>query len=82
MVRGCICGKARERLMFAFEGTCLWCGHGHCCDPTHSPNSGRPRRLPRDLGRLQRIGGRVPLHFENVVHLDRIRNLAQMREIA
>jgi hypothetical protein len=50
---GCLCG--RRLLQEANDGTCLVCGHGD----VHVVQRGL-RRLPRDLGAIQRSGRPVP----------------------
>lgn len=62
-----------DTLIFADEPHhCHRCGHG----PLQTPPAKRPlamRRLPRDLGAIQRAGRRPDPNLENVVQLDRIR---------
>lgn len=70
MAPGCICGK---RMVFAGEGTCLWCGRGPCA-MLAVRRMPRLRRLPWDLGAIQREGKRPDPHLENVVRLDRLRD--------
>jgi hypothetical protein len=75
---GCICGKAHEGRMLVADGTCLWCGRGTCRTPPRAGRSPRLRRLPRDLGALQREGRRPDPHLDNVVRLDRLREAWKM----
>lgn len=62
-----------DPLVFADEPRhCHRCGHG----PLNTPPAKQPptmRRLPRDLGAIQRAGNRPDPNLENVVRLDRIR---------
>lgn len=71
---GCKCGKARERRMLVADGICLWCGRGVCSTPPSPDRRARLRRLPRDLGALQREGRRPDPCLENVVRLDQLRD--------
>ena len=66
---GCKCGK--RMLMAANEGSCLWCGHGDVVVPVVA-RTPRARRLPFDLGALQREGRHPDLGLDNVVRLDRL----------
>jgi DNA-binding CsgD family transcriptional regulator len=67
--RGCTCGK---RMVFE-PHVCLWCGRGqYKLDVIREVP--RLRRLPWDLGALQREGRRPDPHLDNVVRLDRLRD--------
>jgi DNA-binding CsgD family transcriptional regulator len=67
---GCRCTRP---LVFADDPEhCCRCGHGPCA-PLLAVRVTRRRRLPWDLGALQREGRRPDPHLENVVRFDRLR---------
>jgi hypothetical protein len=68
---GCKCG----RMLASSDDPmhCFWCGHGPCVLPAYG-RAIRMRRLPRDLGAIQREGKRPDPLLENVVRLDRLRD--------
>jgi hypothetical protein len=69
----CKCGKARQGRALVSDGICHWCGRGVPVAPPFRGRTPRLRRLPRDLGQLQREGRHPDLNLENVVRLDRLR---------
>lgn len=75
----CRCGKL---LRFDDSGTCLWCGHGDIVIRALDLRRPRLRRLPRDLGTIQREGRRPDPHLDNVVRLDRLRDRWKVPRLA
>jgi hypothetical protein len=68
--QGCRCSRP---LMFSDDPEhCIRCGRGPCV-VLFPARAARRRRLPMDLGTLQREGRRPDPHLENVVRLDRLR---------
>jgi hypothetical protein len=63
-----------DPLVFADDPQhCFRCGKGPCAMPPGG-RAIRLRRLPWDLGALQREGRRPDPHLDNVVRLDRLRD--------
>ena len=52
----------------------MWCGHGEPVGEIEAKMPRRLRRLPRDLGAIQREGRRPDPHLDNVVRLDRLKD--------